>query len=234
MSKRIAAFLLCMTMAVCMCAPAAAFAATGDGDSSDSKVTLQYIRTLKGDEGLPTDDRVSVTVPATIPLAFRSDGSLVGPSADGWFITNNSIKELTLDRNAIWGLANDNAHGAKQYRMALNGAKVASANNPAVDLILSMTIDRQTVVTRDPNAMVEVDGEQMTAKEAGHAANEDGTLMGANNVKIGCGKSVGVDFSPSLNQLIEGDNVISDFLSGQEFMRGAADIGTVTWTFGAA
>ena len=223
-----------VALAASMCAPAAAFADDGAAVTAGSTVTLQYVQTLTGDEGVPTEDIIGVTMPSTIPFAYRTDGTVVAPTSDVYKITNKSIRDIYIDSNAVWAIGNGElGEGAGKAKIAVNGASRATDAN--VDLTLNLRFkdkdrenERTTATTYDPTATV-TDGK--TALEAGHP-EVDGSALSANNLKIEYAKDLGIDFFASIAEVGENaDGALSDFFDYEAFKQGATQFGTLTWTF---
>lgn len=101
--KKASTFGLSGALALSMAGPAAAFAA--EQADQTTELTLQYIGSVtdpdeygdnageipKGDDGI-----VRYTVPATLPMAFKADGTLICASGDAYAIENKVIIDLML------------------------------------------------------------------------------------------------------------------------------------------
>ena len=215
-----------------MCAPVAAFADDGATNTRDSAMTMQYVKTLTGDEEVPLDptDSIGVKVPSTIPLAYRTDGSIVGPTADVYRIENNGIKDVYLDSNAIWGLGTKTFGWgpSRQTAFAINGAYTGNTYDGIIDIALDLEFDDEAATkttTYDPNATV-TDGK--SAITAGHP-EVDGSILEANNIAISRNDSLGCDFTGTLS-LSGRASTEHDFISA--FANASTqNIGTITWSF---
>lgn len=118
MKSRLASVGLSAAMALSMAAPTMAFAAEQEDQSTT--LTLQYIGSVanpedygdnepeipKGDDGI-----VRYTVPETLPMAFRADGSLVCAKGDAYSIENKVIIDLMMTNITVNPGANYTING---------------------------------------------------------------------------------------------------------------------------
>lgn len=230
--KQLCAIGCSVALAASMCVPAVAFA-DDSVTTRDSAMTMQYIKTLTGDEEVPLDptDSIGVKVPSTIPLAYRTDGSIMGPTADAFRIENKSLDSIYLDSNAVWGVGTGK-HGlgfGNNTWFGLNGAFTnLPGNGDALNITLNLEFDDEAstkTTTYDPRI---TNSEGKTALTVGHPEVE-GSVLSTNSIEIARDDSIGCGFTGDISVYSGQDKLLNMLYNdrGTQIL----DIATVTWTF---
>lgn len=169
---------LSTALALSAMAPPLAFGA--EQEDQATQLTLQYIGSVadpddygdskddieKGDDGI-----VRYTVPATLPMAFKADGTLVCASGDAYAIENKVIIDLTMTNVTVNPGAN----------YAINGVEgTGVASKKAADLTLKLNI----------GGSYDAAGATLVQPTRADAVSPDVTIPAKEKVALGFGGTV--------------------------------------------
>lgn len=218
------------------------------GFDGEVDVQITSVKNITGEEQPPIvgEDIINVTVPGNIVLAYRSDGTIIGPSADAYRIQNQSIVPVYLDANAVWATGDvSKAQTEAPINLSINGAQRTTGEALDIGMMLDFDDDgdHNAVMTVDPDAKVTLeDGTETTALATGHRApiNEYDVVtpdqiaipgsVGLTPEELidGSKNSVGADFDAWFSD--HGEN-LGKFLTWAEAKDSIASIGTLIWQF---
>lgn len=170
-SKAAGAVMAGLALASGFAAPAAAIA-----EPATTEVTIQQ------DATGPEEGNVSFTVPTTLPLAAKSDGTLIGPSANATRIVNTGdvdirVAKLSVDDEDPFKLVDDASASDvdNAFSFTVNGAKASEDTELEGDGWLVKAEGADDAKAADPDGSGEDSDVDPAAAGDGAAAEGDST-----------------------------------------------------------